>query len=117
MAHLSIKRTMAALGVALSLFAFHRKDALTTDVHLEGAVYAYQNSEAISDLSDKSLLLLQHMNKRPWLYGLKMNVNVVDSDALIDLPGIGPKLSKRIIVHRKRHGLFLNEADSYLLLA
>lgn len=40
-----------------------------------------------------------------------LNLNAVTSDQLETLPGIGPVLAERILVHRKNHGLFRNIED------
>lgn len=36
----------------------------------------------------------------------KVNLNTADVDRLVSLPGIGPVLAERIVVHREAHGPF-----------
>ena len=41
----------------------------------------------------------------------KINVNNATAEELTTLPGIGEKLSQRIIAYRNEHGPFLHESD------
>ena len=41
----------------------------------------------------------------------KVDINIASKDELINLPGIGPELSKRILDFRKKNGKFLTLED------
>ncbi|MCF7803008.1 MAG: helix-hairpin-helix domain-containing protein [Candidatus Marinimicrobia bacterium] len=42
---------------------------------------------------------------------LQLNINTADRESLMELPRIGPAMSKRIIAHREKNGYFKSFED------
>ncbi len=43
--------------------------------------------------------------------GLRVSLNRANARELATLPGVGPKLARRILTHRRRHGPFRRPED------
>ena len=106
-----VMQSSALLALIVAMVSFHRDQkpfsANTVERIIRGELEDSHRGQLDSQFSDLHLRIEQ----RPWLFGLPVNVNHSNARALKDIPGIGPRLSERIINHRNTKGQFKNESD------
>ncbi len=93
----------------------HASPASFTYAHLDSLfrqAAAYQDTSMVrTDSTRTDSLPATPAPMPPASQKKKVNINTADREALIALPGIGPRLAERILQYRMQHGAFMRVED------